>query len=64
VTADELLGLKPVNDESFPKAPRLPKRPQGIADLPAADQRIALKLVMAPTEARRHTKPRAGARGG
>ena len=45
VSADELLGLKPVKQKASPKMARLLKRLQKIETLPAADQRAVLKFV-------------------
>lgn len=63
VSADELLGLKPISEKQTPKAPRLLKRLQKIADLPAADQRTVLKLLDALHESSQRTsRPRTKAR--
>jgi len=62
VSSDELLGLKAVQEKQSPKAARLLKRLQKVADLPPADQRTVLKLVDALAEARRQTRPRTKAR--
>jgi transcriptional regulator with XRE-family HTH domain len=45
VTADELLGLKPVKNKTSPKTARLLKRLQRIELLPPADQRAVLKYL-------------------
>jgi transcriptional regulator with XRE-family HTH domain len=45
VSTDELLGLKPVKAKTSPKAARLVKRLQRVADLPPEDQRAVLKFV-------------------
>ena len=45
VSADELLGLKPVKAKASPKKARLLKRLEKIETLPAADQRVVLKFV-------------------
>lgn len=63
VSADELLGLKPVSEKAAPKTARLLKRLQKVAELPAADQRTVLKLVDALHESRQRTsRPRVKAR--
>jgi len=63
VSADELLGLKPVQEKSSPKAARLLKRMQKIADLLPADQRTVLKLLDALHESRQRTsRPHSKAR--
>jgi hypothetical protein len=63
VSADELLGLKPVSEKAAPKTARLLKRLQKVAELPAADQRTVLKLVDALHESRQRTaRPRSKAR--
>ena len=59
VSADELLGLAPVRETTSPKPARLLKRLRRIEELPAADQRAALKLVDAMLETRRRTAPAA-----
>jgi transcriptional regulator with XRE-family HTH domain len=56
VSADELLGLKPVTEKTSPKTARLLKRLRRIEELPAADQRAVLKLVDALLETRRRTR--------
>ena len=45
VSADELLGLKPVKDKTTPKTARLLKRLQRIELLSPADQRAVLKYL-------------------
>lgn len=45
VSADELLGLKPVKDKTSPKTARLLKRLQRIELLSPADQRAVLKYL-------------------
>ena len=55
VAADELLGLKAVNDNTSPRTARLMKRLGRVAELPAADQRAMLKLIDALIEARART---------
>ena len=57
VSADELLGLEPVDDKTSPKTARLLKRLRRIEELPPADQRAVLKLVDAMLETRRRTAP-------
>jgi transcriptional regulator with XRE-family HTH domain len=61
VSADELLGLKPVTEKRAPKTARLLKRLQKIADLPAADQRTVLRLLDALHAARQRERPQARA---
>src|SRR6266567_380211 len=56
VSADVLLGLKPVKDGTSPKTARLLKRLKKVEELPSADQRAVLKLVEALVETRRRTK--------
>lgn len=58
VSADELLGLKPVIEKTPPRTARLRKRLQKVEALPAADQRTVLKLVDALHETHRRTRPR------
>jgi len=53
VSADELLGLKPVKTKASPKKARLLKRLEKIEALPAADQRAVLKFVDALLASRR-----------
>lgn len=55
VTADELLGLKPVTEKPTPKTARLLKRLRKIEELPAVDQRTVLKLLDALHTARGRT---------
>ena len=63
VTSDELLGLKQVQEEESPKAARLLKRMQKIAELPPADQRILLRLLDALREScLRTNRPRSKVR--
>ena len=52
VSADELLGIKPLKDKTTPKAARLRNRLQRIEKLPPADQRTVLKFVDALCENR------------
>lgn len=52
VSADELLGIKPIKQKISPKAARLRKRLQKIEKLPPADQRAVLKFVEALCETR------------
>lgn len=61
VSADELLGLKPVVEKRSPQRARLLKRLEKITDLPATDQRTVLKLLDALHAARRRIRPRARA---
>ena len=55
VSADELLGLKPVKEKASPKRARLLKRLQQVEKLPQSDQRAVLKFVDALVESRRRT---------
>jgi len=52
VSADELLGLAPVKDDTPPRTRRLLKRLQKLEDLPASDQRTVVKLLDALHSAR------------
>jgi transcriptional regulator with XRE-family HTH domain len=52
VSADELLGLKPVKEKITPRVARLRKRLQRVERLPPADQRAILKMVDALCESR------------
>jgi len=45
MSADELLGLKPLAERKSAKTARLLKRLRKVADLPPADQRAVLKVV-------------------
>lgn len=54
ISADELLGLKPITDKLPRKTARLRKRLQKVEDLPPVDQRAVLKVLDALAEARRH----------
>ncbi|MGQ0715342.1 MAG: helix-turn-helix domain-containing protein [Gemmatimonadaceae bacterium] len=56
VSADELLGMKPVRETVSPRTARLLKRLRRIEELPPADQRAVLKLVDAMLETRRRTR--------
>jgi transcriptional regulator with XRE-family HTH domain len=58
VSADELLGLKPVTTKRSPRTARLLKRLEKIEELPAADQRTVLKLLDALHAARERTRRR------
>ena len=55
VSADVLLGLKPVKDGTSPKTARLLKRLKKVEELPSADQRAVLKLVDALVTTRRRS---------
>lgn len=57
VSADELLGLKPLSEKTPLRTARLRRRLQKVEQLPPADQRTVLKLVDALAEARRRTRP-------
>lgn len=57
VSADELLGLKPLSEKTPVRTARLRKRLQKVEQLPPADQRTVLKLVDALAEARQRTRP-------
>jgi transcriptional regulator with XRE-family HTH domain len=59
ISADELLGLKPVSATTSPKTARLLKRLQRIEEIPPADQRTVLKLVDAMLDTRRRATPAA-----
>jgi transcriptional regulator with XRE-family HTH domain len=59
VSADELLGLKPVTAKRSQRAARLLKRLQKIEELPATDQRTVLKLLDALHAARERTRRKA-----
>jgi transcriptional regulator with XRE-family HTH domain len=54
VSADELLGLTPVVDQTPPKLARIRKRLRKVESLSVADQRTVLKLVDALHVARLH----------
>ena len=47
MSADELLGLKPVKEKTSPKQARLLKRLQQVEKLPQSEQRAVLKFVEA-----------------
>ncbi len=55
VSANKLLGLKPVKEKTPPKQARLLKRLQQDETLPPADQRAVLKFVDALVASRRRT---------
>ena len=57
VSADEILGLKPISEKTPPRTARLRKRLQKVEQLPPADQRTVLKLVDALAEARERSRP-------
>jgi len=64
VSADELLGTKPVKKNGSPKAARLINRLQRVAELPPADQRAILKFVdalLASRSINSHGRPSATA---
>lgn len=61
VSADELLGLKPVVEKRSPQRACLLKRLEKITDLPATDQRTVLKLLDALHAARLRVRPKARA---
>ena len=61
VPSDALLGLTPVVEKASPRAARLLKRLQKIADLPATDQRTIPNLLDALHAARQRTRPPARA---
>jgi hypothetical protein len=48
VSADGLLGLKPLKDGTTPRTARLLKRLRKVGELPPADQRAVFKMVEAP----------------
>lgn len=58
VSVDELLGAKPVKDQTRPKTARLMKRLQRVEDLPPADQKAVLKFVDALIKTRTVASPR------
>jgi hypothetical protein len=62
VTADELLGLKPVKNKTSPKTARLLKRLQRIELLPPADQRAVLKYLDALLASRGKTSSNGASR--
>ena len=53
VSSDELLGLKPVKDDTPPGTARLLKRLRKVEELAPADQRAVFKLVFALVATRR-----------
>jgi hypothetical protein len=55
VSADELLGPKPVKTKASPKKARLLKRLQQVEQFPAAAQRAVLKFVDALVASRRRS---------
>ncbi len=55
VSADGLLGLKPMKPKASPKKARLMKRIQQVEKLPQSDQRAVLKFVDALVESRRRS---------
>jgi transcriptional regulator with XRE-family HTH domain len=61
VSADELLGLKPVSEKTPPRTARLRKRLQKVEELPAGDQRTVLRLLDALHAARQRERPKARA---
>lgn len=56
VSADELLGVKPVIDKVSPKTAWLLKRLRRVQELPPADQRAVLTLVDAMLDTRARTQ--------
>lgn len=58
VSADELLGLQPVKDDTAPRTARLLKRLRKVEELAVADQRTVLKLLDALHAARAAARPR------
>lgn len=44
-STDELLGARPVPERTSPKRARLLKKLEQVADLPAADQQVILKML-------------------
>jgi len=52
VSSDELLGLKPVKDDTPPRTARILKRLRKVEELAPADQRAVFKLVDALVESR------------
>lgn len=53
VSADELLGLRPIRDDTPPRTARLLKRLRKVEQLAPADQRAVFKLVDALAASRR-----------
>jgi len=56
VSADELLGLEPLKDQTKPRTARLLKRLRKVEDLAPADQRAVLKIVDGLLESRRRNR--------
>lgn len=50
VTVDELLGVKPIKENTDPKTARVLKRLKKVTELPSADQRAVLKFIDALVE--------------
>lgn len=58
ISADELLGLKPLTEKVSRKTARLRKRLQKVEELPPADQRAVLKVLDALVDTRRRAASR------
>jgi hypothetical protein len=56
VSADELLGLEPLKDQTKPRTARLLKRLRKVENLAPADQRAVLKIVDGLLESRRRDR--------
>lgn len=54
VSTDQLLGLKTPKEKASPRTARLLKRLQKVAQLPATDQRVILKMLDSMVD--RHTR--------
>ena len=52
VSVDELLGAKPIKDQTRPRTARLMKRLRRVEDLPPADQKAVLKYLDALLKSR------------
>ena len=61
VSTDQLLGLKTPKEKASPRTARLLKRLQKVAQLPATDQRVILKMLDSMVD--RHTRGNGAARG-
>jgi transcriptional regulator with XRE-family HTH domain len=58
VRIEELLGTKPIPDQTRPKTARLLKRLRRVEELPPADQRAVLKILDGLLESRRRSRSR------
>lgn len=61
VSADELLGLRPIKDDTPPRTARLLKRLRKVEELTPADQRAVFKLVDALVSSKRSSGRRGAA---